>query len=164
MDATYRLARAVGQGGAAIECLLCGTTSHSPDDVNKRYCGRCHLFHDLVTEMRRAVRAGAGHECAEWRTAMHQCALCGGADLTGLADADLFPLAASELEGYEQPLEFVLRPSVALELAGLLQLALRHPDVATAATQSTRTAVTFIEHVRSYFVNAPAVREMLRRG
>jgi hypothetical protein len=68
---------------------------------------------------------------------------------------------AVELETREAPLTFVLRPLSALQLAGLLQLALRHPDL-SAAHQAV--AATFIEHVRTYFADAPATRELLRRG
>jgi hypothetical protein len=76
-------------------------------------------------------------------------------------DEDLLAAMVAELETREAPLEFVLRPLVALQLAGLLQLALRHPG---PAPDTTRTARTFIEHVRAYFADAPAVLEVLRRG
>lgn len=33
------------EDGAAIQCLLCGLTSHHPTDVEQRYCGRCHRWH-----------------------------------------------------------------------------------------------------------------------
>lgn len=33
-------------GGRAIRCLKCGTTSHNPTDVRERYCGFCRVFHD----------------------------------------------------------------------------------------------------------------------
>jgi hypothetical protein len=32
--------------GDAICCPMCGRVSHSPADVEQRYCGACHLFHD----------------------------------------------------------------------------------------------------------------------
>ena len=41
---TYRLARR--DGHLAIQCLKCGLVSHNPGDVEHRYCGRCHEFHD----------------------------------------------------------------------------------------------------------------------
>ncbi len=31
--------------GMSIQCLLCGLISHHPRDVEERYCGRCHSFH-----------------------------------------------------------------------------------------------------------------------
>jgi hypothetical protein len=33
-----------------ITCLLCGLTSHHPKDAEHRYCGNCHLFHELSVE------------------------------------------------------------------------------------------------------------------
>jgi hypothetical protein len=77
-------------------------------------------------------------------------------------DAALVAAMATELATREAPLEFVLRPLVALQLAGLLQLALRHPG--TSHSDAGRIAVTFIEHVRAYFADAPATLEVLRRG
>jgi len=32
--------------GDSITCLGCGFTSHSAKDVEQRYCGHCHVFHD----------------------------------------------------------------------------------------------------------------------
>lgn len=33
--------------GRAITCLVCGKTSHNSNDVAQRYCGHCHVFHEL---------------------------------------------------------------------------------------------------------------------
>ncbi len=62
----------------AIHCLLCDSLSTHRRDIEERYCGRCHLFHDAVAEGRRllAIR-GSTHECGEWRTDRGVCALCG---------------------------------------------------------------------------------------
>jgi hypothetical protein len=60
----------------AIRCLLCGSVSVNASDVAHKYCGRCHLFHDLVADCRRDVARGSGHDCYEWETARHHCALC----------------------------------------------------------------------------------------
>jgi hypothetical protein len=59
-----------------IHCRLCGSVSFSPDDRVNRYCGRCHLSHDLVAQARRMVASGGSHECSDWRTARGECALC----------------------------------------------------------------------------------------
>lgn len=40
-QAQYR----VGADGRTITCLTCLMTSHHPDDVRYRYCGRCQVFH-----------------------------------------------------------------------------------------------------------------------
>jgi hypothetical protein len=61
----------------AIRCLLCGAVSYHRDDIANRYCGACHLPHDLVAEARLGFSAGAGHECADWPTARQTCAICG---------------------------------------------------------------------------------------
>lgn len=37
--------------GKAIKCLVCGMTSYHQADIQHRYCGWCHQFHD---EMRQA--------------------------------------------------------------------------------------------------------------
>lgn len=71
---TYRLLAVAGI--TAIECSLCGSVSHLPGDVANRYCGRCHLFHEVVAEGRRLLADGGAHECEEWRTFRGRCALC----------------------------------------------------------------------------------------
>jgi Zn finger protein HypA/HybF involved in hydrogenase expression len=60
----------------AIRCLLCGSISFNPTDLEQSYCARCHLFHESVRDGRRMLAVGAGHECDEWRTALGRCALC----------------------------------------------------------------------------------------
>jgi hypothetical protein len=32
--------------GSWIKCLRCGTTSWNTGDVQHRYCGKCHAFHE----------------------------------------------------------------------------------------------------------------------
>jgi hypothetical protein len=62
---------------SAIRCELCGSVSAHPRDVAERYCGWCHLFHDVVAQARAlAAQPGAAHDCSEWRTGRHVCALC----------------------------------------------------------------------------------------
>lgn len=63
-------------GVRAIRCLLCNRVSELAGDVDHRYCGRCHLFHDVVADGRRLLAAGGSHECEEWRTYRDRCALC----------------------------------------------------------------------------------------
>lgn len=36
----------ISPDGKAITCCTCGATSYHPGDVEHRYCGRCHVFHD----------------------------------------------------------------------------------------------------------------------
>ena len=44
MKPTYRLERVDDM--MTIICLLCGSQSAHPDDIDNRYCARCHIFHD----------------------------------------------------------------------------------------------------------------------
>lgn len=30
----------------SITCLICGLTSFNPTDVEQKYCGSCHVFHE----------------------------------------------------------------------------------------------------------------------
>jgi hypothetical protein len=72
---TYTIVR--GRDPVAIICLLCHAVSYNLNDVERHYCGACHLFHDVVEQCRRDVANGASHDCGEWRTARGLCALCG---------------------------------------------------------------------------------------
>jgi hypothetical protein len=63
-----------------IVCLLCGSQSAHPMDLDQRYCARCHLFHDVVKTARQLAAAPrATHDCTEWPTALGACAVCGRA-------------------------------------------------------------------------------------
>lgn len=33
--------------GLAILCLVCGLISYNPNDVKEKYCGHCHIFHEV---------------------------------------------------------------------------------------------------------------------
>ena len=63
--------------GPAIECGLCRRVSHHHGDIANRYCGACHIWHDVLAEARFAMRSGGTHECGEWRTAVSTCGVCG---------------------------------------------------------------------------------------
>lgn len=66
-----------------------------------------------------------------------------------------------ELEACIVPMELVLQPFTVLQLAGLLQLALRHPKVSEPHQE---TAGRFLEVVREYFADSPTVLQTLDRG
>lgn len=36
------------QGRASITCPQCGRTSYHPRDVQEKYCGACHQFHETM--------------------------------------------------------------------------------------------------------------------
>jgi hypothetical protein len=59
------------------------------------------------------------------------------------------------------PLTFELQPETALYLAGLLQLALRHPQLPPHSRDMARS---LLESIREYFATAPTLCEVLRRG
>jgi hypothetical protein len=77
-------------------------------------------------------------------------------------DVALLDQMIAELKDREAPMTLILRPQTALQLAGLLQLAMRHPGIRGTAHETT--AVLFVEHVRGFFADAPATLEVLRRG
>ena len=40
----YFVSRAA-TGETSITCVACGMTSHNPTDIERKYCGNCHVFH-----------------------------------------------------------------------------------------------------------------------
>jgi hypothetical protein len=44
---SYKIANE-GSAYTSITCLLCNRLSYNPNDVEKKYCGNCHIFHDQV--------------------------------------------------------------------------------------------------------------------
>ncbi len=51
-SSTYRLVTT--ESGAmiypGIQCLICGKISYNKHDIDQRYCGHCHRFHDPIPE------------------------------------------------------------------------------------------------------------------
>jgi hypothetical protein len=77
------------------------------------------------------------------------------------ADDDvLTAIMAVELAA-KAPMELVLRPLTALQLTGLIQLALRHPQV---STHLRNTAATFIHGIEAFFADCPMTLDVVRRG
>ena len=75
-------------------------------------------------------------------------------------DHDLAVAAAAELAD-AAPFELTIYPDTLLHIAGLIQLALRHPGL----SESNRSvARRFLNGVRSHFDHCPTVLEILRRG
>jgi hypothetical protein len=70
---------------------------------------------------------------------------------------------AREIQHKPDAMELVLQPQSALQLAGVVQLALRHPGIADH-TASRDAALRFLSGVRQYFADCPTVLEVLRRG
>jgi hypothetical protein len=81
-----------------------------------------------------------------------------------ISDEELLAQVVREMAAREAPLTLVLKPSTVLNLVALLQLALRHPDIDDAAPESGYVARVLLEHARGFFADAPAIRELIRRG
>jgi hypothetical protein len=75
-------------------------------------------------------------------------------------DARILAELAREMEA-SAPLELALAPATAFSLAGIVQLALRHPRL---PPHSRATATAFLDIVRAHFAAAPTVLEVLRQG
>jgi hypothetical protein len=78
-----------------------------------------------------------------------------------LTEAEAVALAAAEMQALPDPMGIALRPLSAFRIAALLQLALRHPDL---AGENRETAWNFLEAVREYFAACPTVLLMLDAG
>jgi hypothetical protein len=77
------------------------------------------------------------------------------------ADEALLEGLGAELVAKAGPMELVLRPTSVMQLAALLQLALRHPGV---SEDLRAAAARFLTGARTYFEDCPHVLELLRRG
>ena len=49
ITATYEIWWRPKDGARAIRCKTCHSISHNPNDVEERYCGQCHAFHEDAT-------------------------------------------------------------------------------------------------------------------
>jgi len=68
----------------------------------------------------------------------------------------------AELAAVEHPLILgPLTPLEALQLAGLVQLAVRHPDL---SEEHRLVAAAVVETVREYFAGSPVILDVLDRG
>jgi hypothetical protein len=76
-------------------------------------------------------------------------------------DEAFVQVLADQLQHKPAFLELTLQPQSALQLAGVVQLALRHPGLQGV---SRLAAERFLAGVRNYFADCPAVLEVLRRG
>lgn len=78
-------------------------------------------------------------------------------------DDALIDVLTGELVGKQAagPLELVVEPSTVFQLVGLVQLALRHPDVGPGMRADGEQ---FVTSARAYFADCPAVLDVIRRG
>jgi hypothetical protein len=78
------------------------------------------------------------------------------------ATQEAVELMARELQALEgTPMELAWRPLTVLQIAGLLQLALRHPDV---SAEHRDVAGRVLDAVRHYFADCPTVLTVLDAG
>jgi hypothetical protein len=86
----------------------------------------------------------------------------GDVDLTDEQAAALMAeeMRATALDG---PAIIALDPLTALSLCGLLQLALRHPNMSDARS-AVDAARLFVDSIREYFADAPTVLAIIDRG
>lgn len=79
-----------------------------------------------------------------------------------LNEEEAVQLLIAELQALDTtPMEIAFRPFTVMQLAGLLQLALRHPDV---SAEHRETAWSFLEAAREYFAACPTVLTVLEAG
>ncbi len=111
---TYTLLTTLA-GTVVIRCELCGAVSASAGDIQNKYCGRCHLFHEsvhdylegdefraLVPDSRRCGRdMGDGFVCVLWKG--HEVGCSGQRAAAGRAEV------TPEKERY-MPIDAELRP------------------------------------------------------
>jgi|SRR5579864_4831180 len=76
-------------------------------------------------------------------------------------EANITDAMARELRAKANDMEVVFQPVSVFQLAGLVQLALRHPDVGGSLRE---TAERFLSGVRAYFADCPTVLDVVRRG
>lgn len=59
----------------SITCPACGKVSYNPNDIEQRYCGNCHLFHDqmLCVYCKELVAAGEQDEHNSCQPIHHAC-------------------------------------------------------------------------------------------
>ena len=58
-ELTYEIIDTNGNGKLAIKCLICDMTSHNKNDINQKYCGNCHQFHNILKYMRDSEKENA---------------------------------------------------------------------------------------------------------
>jgi hypothetical protein len=70
----------------AYTCPLCGATSHGPDDIANRYCGRCHKF--LADALRMRLYVGGQLADEVWLTDLDEAGRVSERHQSIAADAD----------------------------------------------------------------------------
>lgn len=134
---------------------------------------RVRAGHSLVPSERPVVFTLSPAEAVEfalelagftsWHDALRAMAGRGFAPETTPREAYALGAMAAELARHEAPLTLVLRSTLALQLAGLVQRALRHPAIGEG-DECRRAGAMVLAHIRGYFREAPFVLHALDRG
>jgi hypothetical protein len=74
---------------------------------------------------------------------------------------EVHPLFVAEIQGKNEPFEIAFRPITLVQLYGLLQLAMRHPQVPESHREVFEQ---FKAMVRAYFDDCPTTLGILERG
>jgi hypothetical protein len=89
----------ISPDGKAITCARCRLTSHHPKDVENRYCGNCHIFHE-VDSMRTLDQIYWDALCdKECGCKSLQEALARHPKLTKIRDGESVPLIQTDIHG-----------------------------------------------------------------
>lgn len=64
---TYTLS----EDGQSITCNLCGMRSYNRNDIEQKYCGRCHRFHEKLPEhIHKLLRPSLWRRYCNWLDAL----------------------------------------------------------------------------------------------
>jgi hypothetical protein len=78
-----------------------------------------------------------------------------------MTDEEIINQMADEILRKPEPMEIVFEPGSVMQLSGLVQLALRHPDL---PRESRAMGEGFLAGVREYFADSPTVLDVIFRG
>jgi hypothetical protein len=78
-----------------------------------------------------------------------------------MTDEETIDRMIEEITAKRGPMEIVFQPASVLKLTGLVQLALRHPEL---PRESRAMGEGFLAGVREYFADSPTVLGVIRRG
>lgn len=76
-------------------------------------------------------------------------------------DPTIVVTMAWEILRKDRPMEMVFQPQSIFQLVGLIQLALRHPDL---SDELLAVGARFVQAAREYFADCPTVLDVIERG
>lgn len=78
-----------------------------------------------------------------------------------MPDDEVIAAMWAEFERKAAAMELVMQPLTVLQLTGLLQLAMRHPDL---SRNNHDAGMRFVTAAREYFADCPMALDVIRRG